>query len=80
MATEKCSICLEPAHPERLHYFGETIGTYRGYNIRYDPLANPTRQYDFHFAHDDYDGPGDPRCGTGPSVEACKAMIEEMED
>ena len=58
---------------------------YRGWNIAI--TANPYRGgYDYW--HDDYDPtpqhlydpPGDDRCGTEDTVEACKAQIDEYED
>jgi hypothetical protein len=47
--------------------------------IYYDPPPIPTRACDWHFVHDDYDGEGDPRHGSGPSVEDCIAQIAEIE-
>lgn len=38
---------------------------------------------DYTFVHDDYDGApnaGDHRCGFAESIEACKAVIDEIED
>ena len=53
---------------------------YRGFKIKYDPPPIPLRTHDFQFAHTDYDGPSDHRCGTGCSVADCKAQIDEMID
>lgn len=53
--------------------------TYRGWTIRYDPPPIPTRNCDWAFVHDDYDGPGDSRCGHAASLEAAKAEIDERE-
>lgn len=52
---------------------------YRNYTIWYDPPPIPLRKFDWHFTHVDYDL-GDPRHGDGPSVEDCKAQIDELED
>lgn len=53
---------------------------YRNCHIYYDPPPIPTRAHDWHWYHDEYDGPGDRRCGSGPSVEDCKAQIDEALD
>lgn len=50
---------------------------YRGYTISYWAKPIPIRNFDWDFVHDDYDGPGDLRCGSAPSVEAAKAEIDE---
>lgn len=51
---------------------------YRNYNISYDPPPVPTRVWDYQFAHVDYDGPGDNRCGTAPSLEDAMRQIDEI--
>jgi hypothetical protein len=51
---------------------------YRGYVIVNDPPPIPSRDHDWQFAHEDYDGPEDNRCGTAPSLEAAKAEIDEQ--
>lgn len=51
---------------------------YRGYRITKNPygyLAEPLI-----FSHQDYDGPGDCRCGTAATIEAAKREIDEIED
>jgi hypothetical protein len=53
---------------------------YRNYTIEYDPPPIPTRAHDYRYAHDEYDGPGDRRCGTAASVEAAMRDIDEIED
>lgn len=53
---------------------------YRGYRISIDPKPIPDRGFDFDFAHIDYDGPGDKRCGNGASVSDCKDRIDEIEE
>jgi len=53
---------------------------YRGCNIWFDPLPIPIRTMDWHWAHDGYDGPGDPRHGDGRSYEACVEHIDEVMD
>ena len=55
---------------------GET--KYRGFEIYSDPPPIPTRAHDWAFVHEDYDGPGDNRHGTGRSVEDCHTQIDEM--
>jgi hypothetical protein len=57
---------------------------YRNWWIDYDPPPVPSRNCDWHFWHDDYDGaptygdegPADNRCGSAPSLEAAKAEID----
>ena len=51
---------------------------YRNYNISYDPPPVSTRIWDYQFAHVDYDGPGDNRCGTAPSLEDAMRQIDEI--
>jgi hypothetical protein len=53
---------------------------YRNYTITTRPKPVPTTAFDVEFVHDDYDGPGDVRCGVAPSVEAAMAAIDELED
>lgn len=50
------------------------------YTITYDPPPIPLRQFDYLWAHIDYDGPEDPRCGRAASPEACMEAIKELED
>lgn len=57
-----------------------TTEKYRSYEISYSPPPIPDRNHDWQFAHEDYDGPEDRRCGTGCSVADCKAKIDEMID
>lgn len=52
---------------------------YRGWWISYDPPPIPTRNCDWQFWHDDFDGAtdaGDSRCGHAESLEAAKAEID----
>jgi len=51
---------------------------YRDYSISFDPKPIPYRDYDYNFAHKDYDGPEDKRCGNGGSIEDCKDKIDEQ--
>lgn len=56
---------------------------YRDYTIEHDPPPIPTRNCDYQFWHDDYDGAedsNDRRCGYAASVEDCKAEIDWLED
>jgi len=53
---------------------------HRGYRIEYNPKPIPTRAHDWDWTHEDYDGPGDSRCGTSPSIEAAKVAIDECEE
>ena len=54
---------------------------YRGYSIWFDPKPIPHRDFDFDFAHVDYDGApdgGDKRSGHGASVSDCQDQIDEI--
>jgi hypothetical protein len=75
------------AKPERPHGNAHTTGgrmaidmIYRKYKIEYDPPPIPTRAHDYRFWHAEYDGPGDNRCGSAPSVKAALVAIDEIED
>jgi hypothetical protein len=55
--------------------------TYRGYRIHYDPPPIPDRRFDWHFAHENFDGApdaGDHRHGDAASLEEAKAEIDDM--
>lgn len=49
----------------------------RDWWIYYDPPPIPTRAWDWHWVHEDYDGLGDPRHGDAPTREACMKAIDE---
>ena len=51
---------------------------YKGYRIEreYPPIFGTWYSY----AHEDYDGPEDIRCGVAKSIEAAKAHIDDLED
>jgi len=51
---------------------------YRNFRIEYDPPPIPDRNHDWRWAHEDYDGPGDRRCGTSKSLEAAKQDIDAL--
>ena len=53
---------------------------YRGYTIEYRQKPVPTDAFDWQFVAADYDGPPDPRCGCAASEQACREMIDELED
>lgn len=61
---------------------------YRNWWIVYAPPPIPTRNCDWQFWHDDYDGaptfgdegPADNRCGSAPSLEAAKAEIDDWHE
>ena len=53
-----------------------------GYTLSYDPPPVPTRQFDWHFAHEDYDGAPDSmdtRCGSAASPEEALNQIIDVE-
>jgi len=49
-----------------------------GYDIVYNPPPIPMRNCDWQFCHEDYDGPGDFRCGCGSCPEMCLERVREM--
>jgi hypothetical protein len=51
---------------------------YRGYVIEENPYH--ILQHEWLFAHEEYDGPEDPRIGSERSVEMCKQRIDQLED
>ena len=53
---------------------------YQSYHITYWPPPIPDRNHDYQFSHDDYDGPGDRRCGSAKSVEDAQKKIDEIEE
>lgn len=50
---------------------------YKGYHIQYDPKPIPTRNFDYDFWHEDYDGPEDRRNGNAGSVRDCMIEIDD---
>ena len=51
-----------------------------GYTVKYSPPSvSFSDESDYQFVHNDYDGPGDPRCGCGPDLESCLERIKEIE-
>ncbi len=53
---------------------------YRGYTIERIRPPVPSRSFDWAFAHEDYDGLDDPRCGYGPDPADCREQIDDLED
>ena len=55
-----------------------TSNIYRGYKI----VPNPYQWMNdpWMFSHEDYDGPGDNRFGTGADIEDCKREIDAIEE
>ena len=53
---------------------------YKEYTIFYNPKPIPTVLYDYNFCHEDYDGEGDPRCGTAASTADAMQQINEIEE
>jgi hypothetical protein len=56
----------------------EGITEYKGWTISVDVKPIPSRSHDFDFVHPDYDGPGDPRCGSAASFRDCMIRIDEI--
>ena len=48
---------------------------YRNFEITY---SRNMGKEDWEFAHVDYDGPPDDRCGTGISIADCESQIDEI--
>jgi hypothetical protein len=53
---------------------------YKDFTIRYNPKPIPDRRNDWDWEHQDYDGPGDSRCGTAATAQAAMNDIDELED
>ena len=53
---------------------------YRNYVIEWNPKPIPNRKHDWDWVHEDYDGPGDKRCGTAASAAVAKVEIDNLED
>ena len=51
---------------------------YRGFIISCDPKPIPSRSFDWDYVHEDYDGPGDHRCGSCASKESAMVEIDEF--
>ena len=51
---------------------------YHGYLITYQMKPIPDRSFDWNYAHKDYDGPGDLRCGNAESLSAAMSEIDEL--
>lgn len=49
---------------------------YKGFVLSYNPKPIPTRAFDYDFVHEDYDGPGDNRCGAAESPAGCRYEID----
>lgn len=54
---------------------GAPLG-YRGYVITREPPPIPLRDHDWRFAHRDYEGPEDWRCGTAATLDECFQAID----
>lgn len=53
---------------------------YRNFRITYDPPPIPTRAFDWHATHDDYDGAPDGtdnRYFHGPTEDDVKAQVDD---
>lgn len=48
--------------------------------IEQSDWLRPHPAFDFDFRHEDYDGPGDNRCGSGWDVADCIAQINDIEE
>ncbi|MEO8269201.1 MAG: hypothetical protein ABI557_05745 [Aureliella sp.] len=51
---------------------------YREYTIKRTDPRPPVTGHDWCYTHDDYDGPGDRRCGTAATVQAAKEMVDDL--
>ena len=54
------------------------MSTYRNCTIECWPPPIPSRAFDWHWAHEGFDGPGDPRSGDAASEIECRLAIDEM--
>ena len=57
----------------------ETKIQYGQWLIEKDMPPIPSRDFDWLYVHDDYDGPEDNRCGRAGSVQECIEAIENHE-
>lgn len=80
MAISQTAILLEASEvtDEELAHHGEPV-RYRGYIIQFDPPPIPIRSMDWHYVHENYDGPEDSRHGHAASYQACKDEIDEID-
>jgi hypothetical protein len=56
---------------------------YRNYTITYDPPPIPTRAFDWHYVHNDFDGAPDAhdtRGGSASSLAEAKREIDALEN
>jgi hypothetical protein len=53
---------------------------YKNYHITYNPKPIPTKNHDWDFVHDEYNGPGDNRHGSVASVDDAMKEIDLIED
>jgi hypothetical protein len=50
--------------------------SYRGYTIEFSAKPIPDRSFDWDWTSDDYDGPGDDRCGNAASEAAAMNDVD----
>jgi hypothetical protein len=53
---------------------------YGDWHIEYDPPPIPTRQFDWHYWHDDYDGAEDACDNRHGSVASLEIAMQEIDD
>lgn len=73
---EEMASSSNPSSSQMTKPEAEPSGAYRGFRIDYAPPPIPTRECDWQWVHDDYDGPEDNRCGHAPSLAAAKSDID----
>jgi hypothetical protein len=55
-----------------------TLIRHGDYNIKHNPKPVPSREHDYDYSHDDYQGPGDDRHGTSGSEQGARDEIDEI--
>ena len=55
-------LACEDCHTEH------TPEDWESWRVTFNPKPIPDRRHDWEIVHDDYDGPGDDRCFTGPTL------------
>jgi hypothetical protein len=57
-----------------------TTVKFQGYTITRNPKPGPSNSFDWDWVHDDYQGPGDDRCGWSASLADAERAIEQIND
>lgn len=69
--------CLDDFEIQVIFHEEDVVEVYGEYEITAAPAFQ--REYRFNFAHKEYMGPEDRRCGCATTIEDCKEQIDEIE-